>query len=357
MKKLRIAMIGCGNIANDHLNAYKKVPEAEIVAACDIDASRMKKTCDIFGIPEKHRYTSVEEMLENEKGNLDAADVCVWNINHAPCAIAALNAGLHVLCEKPMAYNAEQAEEMKAAAEKAGKLLMIGFVLRFGNENMIVRDFIESGMMGDIYYTKATYLRKHGNPGGWFGNKALSGGGPVIDLGVHVIDQTRFLMGNPKPVSVFAMVSNKLGNRPDLKNDIIWRPEGADPANDVNDVEDFGTALIRYDNGAVTLLECSYDLNGEDVGRKELYGTKGGVVLGGEPKFYTTMNGYLTTVEPSTRSLKSGGEMFVQEMAHFVDCALNGTECLAPAEDGIWVMKILDAIYESGRTGHEVIIK
>ena len=357
MKKLRIAMIGCGNIANDHLNAYKKVPEAEIVAACDINAARMKKTCDIFEIPEEHRYTSVEEMLEKEQGNLDAADVCVWNINHAPCAIAALNAGLHVLCEKPMAYSAEQAEEMKAAADKAGKLLMIGFVLRFGNENMIVRDFIESGMMGDIYYTKATYLRRHGNPGGWFCNKALSGGGPVIDLGVHVIDQTRFLMGNPKPVSVFAMVSNKLGNRPDLKNDIVWRPEGADPANDVNDVEDFGTALIRYDNGAVTLLECSYDLNGEDVGRKELYGTKGGVVLGGEPKFYTTMNGYLTTVAPSTRSLKSGGEMFAKEMAHFVDCALNGTKCLAPAEDGIWVMKILDAIYESGRTGHEVIIK
>ena len=246
---------------------------------------------------------------------------------------------------------------MKEAAEKNGKLLMIGFVRRQGNDAAAAKNYIQKGHLGEIYYAKASYLRRCGFPGGWFGNKALSGGGPVIDLGVHVIDQTRFLMGNPKPVSVFAMVSNKLGNRPDLKNDIIWRPEGADPANDVNDVEDFGTALIRYDNGAVTLLECSYDLNGEDVGRKELYGTKGGVVLGGEPKFYTTMNGYLTTVEPSTRSLKSGGEMFVKEMAHFVDCALNGTKCLAPAEDGIWVMKILDAIYESGRTGHEVIIK
>lgn len=356
MKKLRIAMIGCGNIANTHLAGYKNVPEAEIVAACDIDPERMKKTCDIYGIPEEHRYTSVEEMLEKEKGNLDAADVCVWNINHAPCAIAALRAGLHVLCEKPMAYNAKDAEEMKAEADKAGKLLMIGFVLRFGDENALVRDFIDAGMMGDIYYSKATYLRQHGNPGGWFGNLELSGGGPVIDLGVHVIDQTRYLMGSPKPVSVFAMVSDKLGNRPDLKNDVAWKPENA-KAGDPNTVEDFGTALIRYDNGAVTLLECSYDLNGESVTRKDLYGTKGGVALGASPKFYTNVNGYLSTITPSMENLKGGGNMFTKEMAHFVDCALHGTKCIAPAEDGIWVMKILDAIYESGRTGHEVIIK
>ena len=148
MKKLRIAMIGCGNIANTHLNAYKKVPAAEIVAACDINPERMKKTCDIFGIPEEHRYTDVNEMLAKEQGNLDAADVCVWNVNHATCAIAALRAGLHVLCEKPMAYNAKEAEEMKAEAEKAGKLLMIGFVLRFGNENLLVRDFIDAGACG-----------------------------------------------------------------------------------------------------------------------------------------------------------------------------------------------------------------
>ena len=356
MKKLRIAMIGCGNIANTHLNAYKKVPAAEIVAACDINPERMKKTCDIFGIPEEHRYTSVEAMLEAEKGNLDAADVCVWNVNHAKCSIAALRAGLHVLCEKPMAYNTEEAEEMKAEADKAGKLLMVGFVLRFGNENALVRDFIDAGMMGDIYYSKATYLRQHGNPGGWFGNRELSGGGPVIDLGVHVIDQTRFLMGNPKPVSVFAMVSDKLGNRADLKNGVGWQPEDAKPE-DPNTIEDFGTALIRYDNGAVTLLECSYDLNGESVTRKDIYGTKGGVALGASPKFYTSVNGYLSTITPSMENLKSGNEMFVGEMSHFVDCALNGTKCIAPAEDGIWVMKILDAIYESGRTGHEVIIK
>ena len=163
-------------------------------------------------------------------------------------------------------------------------------------------------------------------------------------------------MGCPKPVSVFAMVSDKLGNRPELKNDVSWKPEDA-KADDPNTIEDFGTALIRYDNGAVTLLECSYDLNGESVTRKDIYGTKGGVALGGEPKFYTTVNGYLSTISPSMANMKTSGDMFTNEMAHFLDCALNGTPCKAPAEDGIWVMKILDAIYESGRTGHEVIIK
>ncbi len=360
MKTLKIGMIGAGNIANTHLKAYKQIPGAEVVAICDIDPVRLEKTRQKFDMDPAHCYTGVEAMLAAEK-ELDAADVCVWNVNHASCAIAALRAGLHVICEKPMAYNAAEAEAMKAEAEKAGKLLMIGFVLRFSSENAVVRDLIEGGTLGEIYYSKATYLRRHGNPGGWFSNKALSGGGPVIDLGVHVIDQTRYLMGSPKPVSVYAALSHKLGNRPELKNGVDWRPYGATD-HDVCDVEDFGTALIRYDNGAVTLLETSYDFNGESVAKKELYGTKGGIVLGGEkPKLYTDVNGYLADTEISLEKLKGGSgdsdNIFFNELSHFVDCITNGTPCTATAEDGIWVMKILDAIYESGRTGREVLIK
>lgn len=360
MKSLRIAMIGAGNIANTHLKAYQNIPEAKIVALCDIDPVRLDMTRQKFNIPTEHCYTDVATMLANEK-ELDAADVCVWNVNHAACTIAALRAGLHVICEKPMAYNAAQAEEMQREAQKAGKLLMIGFVLRFSRENAVVVDLIKNGSLGDIYYSKATYLRRHGNPGGWFGNKALSGGGPVIDLGVHVIDQTRYLMGSPKPVSVYAMVSHRLGNRPEIKNSVGWRPLGAG-AQDVCNVEDFGTALIRYDNGAVTLLETSYDFNGETVSKKELYGTKGGISLAGKnPKLYTDVGGYLADTEISLDGIGGKGDgfedMFTRELSHFVDCALNGTPCIATPEDGIWVMKILDAIYESGRLGHEVEIK
>ena len=356
-KKTRIAIIGTGNIAGTHMGAYAKIPEAEIVAGCDIDATRLKLFCDRYNIPEERRYTSVEALLaDKDKLALDAADVCVWNCNHAACSIAALNAGLHVLCEKPMAYNTQQAIAMQEAAEKNGKLLMIGFVMRFSDEMNVATDFIKAGTLGEVYYAKATYLRRHGNPGGWFSDKSRSGGGPVIDLGVHVIDANRYMMGLPKPVSVFAATSDKLGNRANLKTTVGWRPLGASDA-DLCDVEDFGTALIRFDNGATMLLETSYALNGESCTKRELYGTKGGILFSDTLKIYTEMNGYMVDVVPGISNLKDSVPGFQREMQHFIDCVNGKTECRAKAEDGIWVMKILDAIYESAKTGHEVVIK
>ena len=352
MEKVKLAMIGAGNIANTHLASYAKLPNVEIYAACDINESRLNETCDKFGI--ERRYTDLDKMLA-ELPELDAADVCVWNVNHASCSIKALDAGLHVLCEKPMAYSAKEAEAMKAAADRNGKLLMIGFVLRFSNEAKIAQDFIEKDYLGEIYHAKAQYVRRHGNPGGWFADKARSGGGPIIDLGVHVIDLTRYLMGNPKPVSVYAVASNRLGDRKYIKTGPGWVPEDA-KEDDVCTVEDFATALIRYDNGASTFLETSYDINGEDIGKKQLFGTKGGMDLSNGVKLYTTVNDYLADIDVKTANFNGGQDMFVAEMAHFVDCVKNGTECLAKAEDGITVMKILDAIYESARTGHEVIL-
>ena len=328
-----------------------KNPEARIEAICDINPERLKEFGDKYGI--EKRYSSVDEMLENCE--LDAADVCVWNCNHAQCAIKALNKGLNVLCEKPMAYSAKEAEEMELAAKKANKLLMIGFVMRFSDESRITKEFIEKGYFGDIYYSKATYLRRHGNPGGWFSNRALSGGGPVIDLGVHVIDHTRFLMGNPKPVSVYAATFDQLKNRPNLKTSVGWKPRDAKP-DDICDVEDLAVALIRYDNGAVTLLETSYSLNGEGITAKDIYGTKGGAALAGEPKFYMEMNDFMVDVTPDIQNLKDGKNNFQAEIDHFIDCVQGKAECMAPAHDGVEIMKILDAIYESARTGHEVVL-
>lgn len=347
----KIGIIGAGNIASVHMECYQKNPNVKIEAICDINPDRLQEFGDKYGI--EKRFSSVEEMLANCQ--LDAADVCVWNCNHAKCAIAALNAGLHVLCEKPMAYNASQAEEMAAAAKKNNKLLMIGFVMRFSDESKITKDFIDKGYFGDIYYSKATYLRRHGNPGGWFSNKELSGGGPVIDLGVHVIDHTRFLMGNPKPVSVYAATFEQLGNRKHLKTNVDWIPRDASP-NDPCNVEDLAIAMIRYENGAVTLLETSYSLNGEGITAKEIYGNKGGASLAGEPKFYMEMNDFMVDVTPQIKNLKNGKGMFEAEIDHFVDCVEHGTPCIAPAEDGITIMKILDAIYQSAETGHEVLL-
>lgn len=350
-KKLRIGMVGAGNIANTHISSYKKIPDAQIVAICDIDEKRLEITAKNQGIEKK--YTSIEDMIANEE--LDAVDVCVWNCNHAKCAIYALEHGLNVLCEKPMSLNTQEAEQMIAASKKSGKLLMVGFVLRFSDETEMIEECLDD--LGDIYYAKATYLRRHGAPGGWFCDKARSGGGPVLDLGVHVIDQTRFLMGSPKPVSVYAYTSEKMGFRPELVNKIGWTPSPSNFDTGICDVEDFGTALIRYDNDSVVLLETSYSLNGESKTGKCLYGTKGGVVMGDDgTKIYSTMHDRLVDITPVIDD-DASVSMFQKEMEHFIDCCLNGTECKATMEDGLWVMKILDAIYESAKTGHEVLIK
>jgi len=260
MEKLKIGVIGTGNIAMEHLNAYKKNPNVELYALCDINEKILADRAEKFGVT--RTYTNCEEMLKLEE--LDAVSVCTWNAAHAECAIAALNAGKHVLCEKPMAMNGEQARRMKEAADKNGKLLMIGFVRRFGNDAAILSDMIESDEFGEIYYAKATYLRRHGNPGGWFGDKARSGGGPLIDLGVHVIDLTRYLLGNPKPVSVYGATFQKLLDRPDVKDKRGYIASSAKPEDQCN-VEDLASALIRYDNGAVVTVEASFSLNIKDT--------------------------------------------------------------------------------------------
>ena len=353
MKKIKVGIIGAGNIAKTHLGAYKNVENAEVVAICDINPETLAETAEMFGI--KNTYSSVDEMLKNEQ--LDACNVCVWNCSHAECSIAALNAGCHVLCEKPMATSAAEAEAMLEAANKNNKLLMIGFVLRFGDEAVITKDFIDKDYVGDIYYSKATYLRRHGAPGGWFTDSSRSSGGPVIDLGVHVIDLTRYLMGRPKAVSVFASTADHIKNRPHLKTTVDWAPKGATPQ-DKYDVEDFGVALIKYEGDKTTLLETSYALNGQPTTKKELFGTKGGISFeeGKGMKIYTEINDFLADVEVDTRNYIDSHEMFTGEMSHFIDCIINGTECRASAEDGLEIMKILDAIYESSKTGHEVVL-
>ncbi len=349
MSKVRIGIVGVGSIGDVHLGSYFRTPNAQVVAICDINEKRLNEMGDKYGI--EKRYLSETEMLANEE--LDAVSVCVWNSNHAPCTIEALNAGCHVLCEKPMAYSAKEAEEMIAAAKKNNKLLMIGFVMRFFDECKVAKDFIDNGYMGDIYYSKATYLRRHGAPGGWFTDKSRAGGGPIIDLGVHVIDQTRYLMGNPMPVSVCAVTSDRMQNRPYIKGSVEWKPSD-ESSKPVFDVEDFGVALIKYEGGKTTLLETSYDLNGQDQGRKELFGTKGGIKMeGSEFKMFTELNDYLVDVTPRVK-MKNDMSRFDAEIAHYVDCVQNGTPCIAPAEDGLVIMKILDAIYESARCGREV---
>lgn len=353
MSKLRIGIIGVGNIAEAHIGGYKANPNVEIAAFCDINEQRLAEKGAKHGVTAL--YTDVAEMIKAEK--LDAVSVCTWNCAHAKCTIAALEAGANVLCEKPMAMNAQEAKAMMDAAQRSGKLLMVGFVRRYGNDMDVLQDFIKSGFFGEMYYAKANYIRRHGNPGGWFSDKSRSGGGPLIDLGVHVIDFVRYALGNPKPISAYGATFHKLGNRGHLKN--VGAYTSADQtADDVCDVEDLATALIRFDNGAVLNVETSFALNVDNNrGSIELYGDKGGAIVDPEVKLFSEMNGYMTDIDLKFPTALSFDGLFQKEIDHYVDCLLGNTECRSPAQDGYEMMRILDAVYESARTGHEVVLE
>lgn len=352
MSKVKIGIIGTGSISESHIEAYLNNKDVELYAFCDINEERLTYMANKYHI--KRTYTDMNEMLSLPE--IDAVSVCTWNSAHAPCAIAALNAGKHVLCEKPMSISKKDAIAMKEAADRNNKLLMIGFVRRYGNDCKILKEFIESDYFGELYYAKATYLRRIGNPGGWFGDKSRSGGGPLIDLGVHVIDLVRYLMGNPKPISVYGATFHKLGNRKNIKGKNYYKSSSATDK-DLCDVEDLATAMIRFDNGAVLSIEASFSLNIKtDEGKIELFGTKGGAKLDPELELYSEINDYLADIHLDAETSLSFDGLFSKEIDHFISCITHGSPCTSPARDGIELMAILDAIYESATTGHEVIL-
>lgn len=351
---LKVAIVGCGSIAHLHADSYKKLGDrVELVACCDIEEEKAKAFAERFGFAKY--YTDESKMLA--ECELDAVNVCTWNAAHKECTVLALNAGVNVLCEKPMAMNTAEALEMKECAEKNGKLLMIGFVRRHGIDAATALDFIDKGFLGDIYYVKASYLRRAGFPGNWFGDKKYSGGGPLIDLGVHVIDLSRYLMGNPKPVTVFGVTFDKLKARKNLKSVVLpWESSAPTKKKEYDfTVEDFVSAMIRFDNGAVMHVEASFSLNNKgDTGNVELFGDKAGLTL--NPfELHTECNDMLA--DTVIRANIGEGDFFRAEMENFVNAIEGIAPCKAPAEDGVELMRILDAIYRSAECGESVNIE
>lgn len=353
MKKIRVGIIGTGSISHLHMAGYKALEaegRVEIVACCDIDEGKLNRYCDKYGVAK--RYTDCVEMMQKE--TLDCVSVCVWTVNHAKCTIAALKGGAHVICEKPMAMNAIEAEEMLKTANDCGKMLQIGFVRRFGEDAETIQNLVKDGTFGDIYYAKAIYLRQQGCPGGWFGDKAYSGGGPLIDLGVHVIDLTRYLAGNPRPVSAFGVTYDNLGpNR--ASGTAGWTIEKGPEAHPYT-VEDLCVGMVRFENGLTLTLETSFNLNiPGDVGDVELYGTKAGTSLSKMNILAVKDHQFVTFTPEGPHSFRF--ELaFNAEIRGFVDASQGLVPCKATAEDGVWLMKIIDALYESARTGASVAI-
>lgn len=348
----KVAVVGVGNISVEHINAYLKNPAVELVAFCDINQSRLEQRGEEFGI--NRLYSNIDELLANGE-DIDAISICTWNTSHADIAVKALDAGKHVLCEKPMAHSVSEALRMKEAAERNQKTLMIGFVRRFGNDTKVIEKFINDDSFGPFYYAKAELLRRHGNPGGWFSDKSRSAGGPLIDLGVHVIDLVRYLIGQPKVVSVYGATFNnilksrdKLEDRPDYVSES--RKEGV-PV----DVEDLAVAMIRFENGAVLNVEASFALDiKEDRMNIEMFGTNGGFTMSPEIEMYSNAHGHLINTSFDTDTALNFSGLFENEINHFVDVITKGEKCISPAEDGVEMMRILEAIYESAKLQEEV---
>jgi predicted dehydrogenase len=314
------------------------------VALCDLDEKRLEAGQKEFGVEKVYR--EADEMFADK--TLDAVCIATPNKFHAPLTIAALRAGLHVLCEKPMAMNEAEARQMKAEAQRAKRNLMINFSYRFSQMSYALKQQVDSGALGDIYYGRTVWHRRRGMPGfgGWFGNKELSGGGPLIDLGVHRLDLALWLMGFPEPVSVSGTAYNHLGSA-------RAKVEGK-----VFTVEDLATALIRFRNGATLILEASWALN---IGENEhmvttLCGTKGGLVQrntdGGysfAAEMFTEEDGFLFT-----KKLDRSSKPVPPPCHEFVNCIVEKRAPLATADQGITVMRLLDAVYESARIGREI---
>ena len=353
---IRIAVIGTGGIAHAHGDAYKKLGDrVEFVACADLDLAKAQKYAEEYGIPANKAYDNCYDMLkENE---IDAVSVTTWNSAHAECTIAALNAGCHVFCEKPMAMNAEEAKAMKEAAEKNGKILMLGFVRRHGNDAKTALNLIKEGYMGDIYYAKASYLRRCGFPGGWFGDKSRSGGGPLIDLGVHVIDLARYIMGNPKPVSAYGATFDKLGARSEIKLSADDWKSTTEAEKPIFNVEDLATAMVRFDNGAVLHVEASFNLNIKTpTTTVDFFGDKAGLSF--TPfELHTVVDNKLADIAIQGDTGFHFSNSFAAEAKNFIDAIEGKAELVANADDGVTLMKILDAIYLSAKTGKSVDIE
>ena len=342
---LRVGIIGLG-IGRSHIRGYQEHPGAEVVAVCDLDAARCKEVAAQYGVD--RRYSDTRDLFED--ANLDVVSICVPNAFHKDLTLAAFEAGCHVLCEKPMALSAGQGEEMLAAAKRHHRRLMINFSFRFNAQAVALKRRVETGILGHIYYGRTLWHRRRGVPGfgGWFGQKELSGGGPLIDLGVHRLDLALWLMGYPEPEWV-------IGN--------TWNPLTAPLAQQEGikfDVEDFAVAMIRFRNGATLTLEASWagNIKENDLMETRLWGTTGGLL------HRNRAEGYEFEAELFIEREGSQFDMTLHEPApkpksamwHFADAIINNRPHPAPGEEGLTVQRLLDAIYLSSERGEPIRI-
>ena len=343
MSKLRVGVIGLG-MGVGHIRGFTSHKETDVVAAADLSRERREKVEKEYSISSV--YEDGEHMLEQEE--LDIAVIATPNMLHAPLTIKAVEQGCHVLCEKPMAMTVEQAEAMKRTADENSRILTINFSYRFSDISFALKRQIEKGILGDIYYARTVWHRRRFFPGfgGWFGSKAKSGGGPLIDLGVHRIDLALWLMGNPGPVSVYGVTHDSYVQEMIKDSDIEY------------DCEDLAVAMIKLEGGMTLVVETSWGLHGKnsEYMRTAVYGTKGSAVQRNIEQGYS-FEGWLYLEENGDLYDK---KLIKSEMSapsvhqNMVDVIKGRAENIGSPQSGIDVQKILNGIYQSAETGREV---
>lgn len=347
---LPIGIIGCGGICDEHLKGCKENGIAKAIAVCDVMKERAEKYSNQYDID--HVYTDYKNLISRD--DVEAVVICLPNNMHHEVAIAALKAGKHVLCEKPMSYRTDWAQNMVDAANEAGKIIQIAMVSRFRPETQWLHKKVLAGDFGKVYYGRAHYIRRSGIPGwgSWFTRKITAGGGPLIDVGVHGLDLIWYLMGKPQPISVYGVTYAELG--PHKKGLGGW---GVPVWDGYFDVEDFAAALIRFANGATISLEASWAGYSPSSGIIQLMGTeKGATLLSGKVNVMTQEDGQNidTTVYIPDQGNAKHESLFAAQMRSFVEAIRGQAPCMVPAEEGLVMTKMLASIYESAQTGSDV---
>ena len=356
---VRVGIIGCGGIANNkHMPALKRLKNVELVGFCDIIPGKAEKAAEKFGTVDAKCYSDYKELLKDE--SIEVIHVCTPNRSHSFISIDAMEAGKHVMCEKPMAKTTEEARAMIEASKRTGKKLTIGYQNRYRQDSTYLKRACMNDELGEIYYAKAHAIRRRAVPTwGVFLNEEEQGGGPLIDIGTHALDLTLWMMNNYKPKMVVGSVYKKLGNQVETGNAWgDWNPAEYT-------VEDSAFGFITMQDGATIVLESSWALNSLEVdeAKTSLCGTKAGADM----KDGIRINGVKYNKQYVEKpDLAAGGVAFFdgeEEKEHdtearlWIDAVINDKEVVVKPEQALVVTQILEAIYESAKTGKPVVFE
>ena len=366
-RKVRIGIIGTGWIAGSHMDSYLKQPDVEIVAGADIIPGKAEAFFKKYGLDNVKCYPSGEAMVNDKSLKLDAVSVCTYNRQHAPCAIQALNAGLHVLLEKPFTVTTEEAVEVMRAEKKSGKILSIGFQPRLDDNMKMVKAICESGVLGKIYYIQTGGGRRRGIPtpfGTSFIEDKTAGLGALADIGCYSLDMVLNAIGYPKPLTVSGYKSAYCGTDPNYSNYVATgHPEYAK----LFGVDDFAAAFVRLKGGIILDFRIAWAMNMDTSGDTLIYGTKGGLripstecwngSIGGDLTIYHEVAGkQVETKIPMIHDRPGAPSNFDKKIRSFVDACKNGGEAPVPSSQILYNQAILDAIAQSSEKGREVKI-